>query len=118
MPQMLRTLTALLLALSLVATGQLAASARGQMVAGGQLLALCSSGGVVQATLDAEGRPTGERHLCPDLAPGLLAALGLHAPDVVAPLTVLAAELPRQVPASLSDRFSAAPQARAPPVPA
>lgn len=118
MPQMLRTLTALLLAMSLMATGLLAASARGQTMAGGQVLVLCAAGGLVQATLDADGRPTGERHLCPDLAPGLLAALGLHAPDVAAPVTVLVAELPRQDDAGLSGEFDAAPQARGPPVPA
>lgn len=116
MPQMLRTLTALLLTLSLVATGMLAATARGQTMAGGQVLAFCSSGGLVQATLDAEGRPTGERHLCPDLAPGLIAALGVAAPDVAAPLTVLAADPPRQVVADPAGMARALTQARGPPV--
>lgn len=118
MSEMLRTLTALLLALSIMATGLLAATARGQTMAGGRVLALCSAGGPVQATLDAEGKPTGERQLCPDLALGLLAALDLAADDVAAPLSVRVADLPRQDAASPSDSFSAAPQARGPPVPA
>lgn len=117
MPKMFRPLTALVLAMSIMAMGLLAASARGQILAGGQVLALCSAGGLVQATVDAEGRPTGERHLCPDLAPGLLAALGVSAPEVVTALMVLAADMPGSGAASSAGLPGAAPKARAPPVP-
>lgn len=111
-------LIALILAASLVALGLAAASARGQAATGGQVLVLCSAGGLVQVALDAEGQPTGETRLCPDLAPGLLAAVALPGPALAAPLAVRAADLPRQDAASPSDSFRAAPQARGPPVPA
>ncbi len=83
----LRTILALTLALSLAGMSVLAASARGQTRAGGEVLVLCSGGGLVQITLDANGEPTGGAHLCPDLALGLLAALSLVAVAIERPAT-------------------------------
>ncbi len=57
------------------------------MRADGQVLVLCSAGGVVQVTLDETGQPTGTRHLCPDLAPALVAGLLAAAPEMVRPAT-------------------------------
>lgn len=81
----LRLASAVLLTVALTLTGIVAASARGQVRAGGEVLVLCSAGGPVQLTRDAGGRPTGGSHLCPDLAPGLLSALDLGSPVVVRP---------------------------------
>ncbi len=80
-----RTLITMILAVSLTAMGFAAAMARGQTTVGGQVVVLCAGGGLVQATLDAEGRPTGDSHLCPDLAVSLLAAYDLALPVVKRP---------------------------------
>lgn len=110
-------LIALALAVSLTVMSVAAAVARGQTVAGGQVLVLCSADGPVQVTLDASGAPTGKTHLCPDLAVGLLAALHLAAPDVAAPGVVLSEALRPDRVAGHPDRAVTAPQARGPPPP-
>lgn len=84
----LRQMIALLLAVTVTAMGFAAASARGQTVVGGQVVVLCSDGGLVQVTLDADGNPTGGSHLCPDLAAALLAAHALALPEVSRPETL------------------------------
>jgi hypothetical protein len=71
---------AVALALMLAATSITLAVARGQTRIGGQVAVLCSGGGMLVVTLDAEGKPTGPAHLCPELAVGLFAALDLAAP--------------------------------------
>lgn len=109
-------LIALILAAALAAMGFAAAAARGQTMAGGQVLVLCSANGIVQPTLDSDGGPTGANHLCPDLAPGLLAALDVAVPDVAAPALALAAELPAPGVALPAGSTGALPQARGPPV--
>ncbi|MCT8330558.1 hypothetical protein [Albidovulum sediminis] len=77
------TFTAVALALALVLTGFAAASARGRAVDGaGTTIVLCSAGGLLQVTLDAKGNPTGESHLCPDLAFSLIAAVSLSPAEV------------------------------------
>lgn len=78
----LRNLIAAVICLAVLAMALAAGMARGQVQIGGQVAVLCSGGGLVQVTLDAEGVPTGRYHLCPDLALSLLAAFDL------APLTV------------------------------
>jgi hypothetical protein len=72
----LRPLTALALSLMLAFTSLGLAAARGQAMAGGQVV-LCSGAGPVTLTLDAQGRPAGPAHICPDMALGLIAALHL-----------------------------------------
>ena len=114
--RVLNRLIALILVAALSALGVAAASSRGQTVAGGQVLILCSADGVVQTTLDAEGRPTGGRHLCPDLAPGLLDAAALTPPAVAAPMTILPAEAHPPALAIGPTAVRAAPQARGPPI--
>lgn len=111
----LRSLLPLLLAVTVAAMGYAAASARGQTMVGGQVVVLCSDGGLVQVTLDAEGNPTGDSHLCPDLAAALLAAHALALPEVTRPETLatrVIAPLPRLY-ASLAAPHA---QARGPPV--
>lgn len=108
-------LIALILAAALAAMGFAAAAARGQTMAGGQVLVLCSANGIVQPTLDPGGEPTGAKHLCPDLALGLLAAFDVAVPDVAAPALALAAELPSRGDSLPSGWPGTLPQARGPP---
>ena len=56
---------AYVLALLLAFTGQQVALARGQVALGDQAV-LCLGGGLVAVTLDAEGKPVGPGHICPD----------------------------------------------------
>ena len=76
---------AVVLAVAVTAMGVAAASARGQAVAGGQAVVLCSGGGIVQVALDADGNPTGDSHLCPDLAAALLGAFRITLPSIARP---------------------------------
>ncbi|MCV2869647.1 hypothetical protein OEW28_13515 [Defluviimonas sp. WL0002] len=77
-----RTFAAFALSLVLMLTGFATAFARGQAFdETGQVVVLCSGGGLVQITLDSQGRPTGQSHLCPDLASNLLAALSAAPPE-------------------------------------
>jgi hypothetical protein len=69
----LRPFGGLILALVLALTSVTMAQARGQAMAVGQIV-ICSGGGIVSVPVDAEGRPTGPAHLCPDCALGLFAA--------------------------------------------
>lgn len=110
-----RTLTLIALALLLALTSQSLAVARGQTRAG-EAVVICSGGGAVTLTLDAQGNPTGPAHLCPDMALAFFAALDL--PPMTLPARVARAER-----AVLPPRFAAAsqgtpaPQARGPPAP-
>ncbi|KPP90417.1 MAG: Protein of unknown function (DUF2946) [Rhodobacteraceae bacterium HLUCCA08] len=56
-------LFAFLLAFLVAITGQQLAAARGHV---GQQVVLCTGGGLVTITLDANGNPTGPAHFCPD----------------------------------------------------
>lgn len=91
----LRSMIALILAVTVTAMGFAAATARGQTAAGGQVVVFCSGGGLVQITLDADGNPTGDSHLCPDLASFLLAAHALAPVEAVCPETPSDAVTPR-----------------------
>jgi hypothetical protein len=104
---------ALVLALTLSLTAQAYALARGQ-AAGGVEMVICAGGATVVVALDAQGRPTGPRHLCPD------AVMVFGALPASPPAVALAGALVRQ--AELACRERAAPscraghaQARAPP---
>lgn len=80
-------------------------------------MVLCSGGGLVQIALGEDGSPTGESHLCPDLAASVLAAIQPVLPGVSRPETL--AEAPVAI--SFSHRVflpRAASRARGPPVPA
>lgn len=77
-------LTALILALCLAATSLTMAVARGQTRVAGEIV-ICTGYGIATLSVDAEGRPTGPAHICPDMALGLIAALGAVAPLVIRP---------------------------------
>lgn len=111
----LRFLVAVLLTVTLTAMGFAAASARGQTVVRGQVMVLCSGGGLVQVTLDAEGRPTGDSQLCPDLAAYVIAAHAL-APVAILRPTSLAARIAPAAPARTAGIGAGTPRARDPPV--
>lgn len=112
-----KALATLILVVSLTAMGFAAASARGQTMVGGHVAVLCAGGGIVQIALGPDGTPTGESHLCPDLAASLLAAVQLAAPDLSRPAAPSeAAPLPR--PRFIRLAAPAAARARGPPVPA
>ena len=106
---------ALILTVTMAAMGFAAATARGQAMAGGQVLVLCSGGGLVQLTLDADGKPTGETHLCPDLAFSLIAACEIATPTASPPET-LSEPLVARAPLYLTLTPRPASQARGPPV--
>lgn len=109
-----RSLVALILAVTLTAMGFAAAVARGQTVVEGQVVVLCSGGGLIQLALDATGRPTGKSHLCPDLAASLLAAHALGPPVATRPETLAEAPVPAGVRLSVFVIREASP-ARGPP---
>ncbi|MBI1415767.1 MAG: hypothetical protein GC146_00960 [Limimaricola sp.] len=64
----------LILAALLALTAQQMAVARGQTMVAGQVV-VCTGQGPVTVTLDANGKPTGRVHLCPDCALRLIVAL-------------------------------------------
>ncbi|MGB3317114.1 MAG: hypothetical protein WBB85_22230 [Albidovulum sp.] len=110
-----RTLIASLTCLAVIAMGLAAAMTRGQTRIGGQVVVLCSGGGLVQITLDAEGEPTGGSHLCPDLVPSLLTAIDMVPAQTLQPAVryeVLHPEAPVQAMFSPPSAFLA----RGPPV--
>lgn len=63
--QRLRALLPLLLAALVAASAVTTAAARGQALAGGEVV-ICSGGQVVTLRLDANGNPAGPMHVCPD----------------------------------------------------
>jgi hypothetical protein len=81
-----RPLFGLFLSLALAATGLTLAAARGAAPAAGQVV-LCSGGGLLVVSVDAEGNPTGKPHVCPDIALSLIATTALAAPDIRRPDT-------------------------------
>ena len=71
----MRLLVPLLCVLALL-TGSISAGwARGQAPAAGEAI-LCLGGGLVAVPVDAEGRPTGPAHPCPDGVLALLSPIG------------------------------------------
>ena len=112
----LQSLVALILTVAMTVMGYGAAAARGQTTVEGRVLVLCSGGGLIQITLDENGQPTGQSHLCPDLAYSVLAAIDSVPPQVMAPARVLSETLhPAQKATLRADRHTR-PNARAPPV--
>lgn len=112
----LQSLVALILAVAMTVMGYGAAAARGQTTIEGRVLVLCSGGGLVQITLDENGQPTGQSHLCPDLAYGVLAAIDSPPPQVTAPACVVSETLRPAKKATVRVGRHTRPNARAPPV--
>lgn len=82
----LRRRLALFLALALALWGHALASARPGL-AEGRLVTFCAGGGLVRVEVGADGQPTGESHLCPDLAAVALAGFAAPAPVPARPAT-------------------------------
>lgn len=111
----MRALTALLLSLLLAVTSVTMATARGEAPIG-QTMTLCSEGGTITVTLDANGNPVAPHaHLCPDCLSAVLAA-NLPAPLAIPtrPLTKAAA-LPLPTTLRLAGLAHRPGNARAPP---
>lgn len=111
-----RKTIALILILAMTTMGYVASAARGQTVLGGQVVVLCSGGGLVQVTLDETGAPTDETHLCPDLAFGLLAALEVSPPAVARPVAAVTDARRTIAGVVLHGQAPVVAQARGPPV--
>ncbi len=104
---MLRRSACLAVALILAVTSVGLAVARGQRVPAG-LIEICTGAGTVMLALDAEGKPAGPVHLCPDAA--LFVAEGLPPPGPRPPDPRVR---PVQVPAVASQSGRTAPTATA-----
>jgi hypothetical protein len=112
----LRPLLACLFALILAATSATMAVARAQAPAAG-VVELCLGERSVVLAIDADGRPVGPRHLCPDCVPAVTAAPPGGAPGPARPATFpRRAALPRAATTALPAPASAPPPARAPPL--
>lgn len=111
---MIRRLTSLLLALTLALTSVTMAVARGQTRLAGEVV-ICSGAGVTTITVDQNGQPVHQIHICPDMVLGLMAALDAPAPVVLRPQTraeaLLAHHATREVAQAVPQ-----PKARSPPV--
>ena len=110
----MRALPALTLAILIVLTSQTLAMARGQATASGQMV-FCSVGQVVTVSVDAEGKPVGPAHICPDCVMHVLDLSGEKPPPQFSSAC-------RDVPHALADAPPALgpstiiPKARAPPL--
>lgn len=113
-PMMLRSFTALLLALVLALTSQSMAVARGASAATGQMV-LCTGSGPMAIYLDAEGKPTSAPHICPDSALNISFAGPVELPDAPARL-ILFQNVVRQPALAEPVRRQPRPDTRAPPV--
>lgn len=110
-----RSLLACLCAIVLAATSVPMAVARAQAPAAG-LVELCIGERSVTLAVDADGRPLGHRHLCPDCVPAVTTDLPPAAQGPVRPVALPRRSAP--APASSPTRPAAAsapPPARAPP---
>ncbi|MBA4492194.1 hypothetical protein [Paracoccus sp. S1E-3] len=70
----------LFLILILALTSQGLASARGQPRAVSELV-ICAGAAVITLRVDEDGKPVKRSDFCPDMAPQLLAAVGMDAPQ-------------------------------------
>ncbi|WP_093324338.1 hypothetical protein [Shimia haliotis] len=103
-----------LLVVVFVLTGQAMAVARGMPGAAGYA-EYCIGESAILIAVDAEGNPTGESHICPDVSLTLLNMVSVGA--VVIPVPVfrtVTLELPRETAAPVIRTYKGA--ARAPPV--
>ena len=109
----LRPILALCLCALLALTSQTMAVARGAPTPAGTML-LCTGTGPVTVLVDADGKPTGAVHICPDCALGLFDAVATVTPD--APRTATATALnPLDPTLEIVIAARAAFKARAPP---
>lgn len=107
-------LTRLALVCAVVLTSLGLGTARGQMRAGDEV-ALCAGGAIAVVHVGADGRPERQTHLCPDMAPALLAGWDAPPPMPARPAGRAEALRPAAVPQAGPQRVMAR-QARGPPV--
>lgn len=84
MTRVFRPLAGCLLALMLLVTAQSMALARGASVAVDEII-LCTGNGPVMISVDANGDPTGESHICPEFTLSLILALDPERPGSFRP---------------------------------
>lgn len=106
---MVSVLLALLIAVTAIHVGAM----RGQAKAAGSIV-VCTGTGPVSIAVDAQGRPVGPAHVCPDCVMTLLAAVDAPAvaPHRVAPCRRISFAAPR---VAVRPRARARPRARGPP---
>ena len=115
MNSIFRIYVAIALSLLVTLTAQGAAVARAMPVAIG-MMELCSRSGPAMVYMDENGQPTAPPHLCPDMAPALVLAIGLPAAELSPPTTASCAEVSDGVVAA-PRKALLSPLARGPPVP-
>lgn len=109
----MKRLFSLLLVLVVILTSQQLALARGQALAAGEMV-LCVGGGMMTVAVDAQGRPVGPAHVCPD---GVMSFVGTALPAMILPQTgtVTVADLPQGAAQNMAAALVAQPIARGPP---
>lgn len=104
----------LLLALILALTSLTMAVARGQTRLA-EAVVICTGAGVTTITVDQDGHPVQQVHLCPDMVLGLMAALDTPTPDLMRPETRVESLTARH-PGHGADQAAPRPRARGPPL--
>ncbi len=110
----LADLTAIFLAVCLAMTSLTMAVARGQARVAGEVV-VCTGYGVTTLQVDANGRPTGAAHLCPDMVLGMMAALDSWPPALIRPESIGSVAFFAQ-PSYIVSRDGPMMRARSPPV--
>jgi hypothetical protein len=111
---MVRNLAAIALSLVLALTAGALAVARGQGAASGRV-EICTGNGPVMLARDADGKPTGHAHLCPDAA--VFVAEGV-VPPISSRVAAPAGRCPTLAEPLSAGRAAPACRARDPPPPA
>jgi len=106
------------LCLSLGAGSVSMAIARGQSaaLAGSGTIVICSGNGFAAVALDAQGKPVGPVHLCPDCLAGLAAYIAPALAHFPVPDTRFSSLLPPARPSLVARCKPPVPSARGPPV--
>ncbi len=108
-------LTSILLAAVLALTSVTMAVARGQTRDVAGQIVICTGAGVTTISVDHDGDPVQQVHLCPDMVLGLLAALDLPDPTVLRPQTRAEALVVHHL-RHIAATVAPLPRARSPPV--
>lgn len=103
-----------LLALILALTSLTMAVARGQIRMAEEVV-ICTGAGVTTITVDHDGQPLRQIHICPDMVLGLMAALDTPTPDLTRPETRVEV-LTARPDAIAADLAAPRPRARGPPI--
>ncbi|MFT6607055.1 MAG: hypothetical protein ACJA2X_002258 [Halocynthiibacter sp.] len=115
MTRIFRPLTAILLALMLLATTGAMASARGTMRDAAGQMVLCIGTGSVTVNVDADGQPIKAGHICPDCALGHFDATFARAqvPDLIERASVLGRDYSVEIGLGRAEIYA---RARSPPI--